>query len=308
MSDPVGRTEIPVDAQIARRAIHEQFPRLDPVRVEAFGEGWDFTMFLVDGDKLFRFPKRRACIEGLLREQVILRAIGPALELAVPEYRWSSSGAAAFSAPFAGYLLIEGTIAARVPRSNVDRDAVLEQVARFLEVLHATPMSVARAAGVDHDPHDDWRAIDTDGVDHLLHRIELIADELPVEVHRAARRYAPTMRDPPVPSAPEVLIHDDLTAVHMVVDEGSKKLSGIIDWADVHIGHPIADVTGWYGWLGRSFAEALLQRLGVDDPEPWLTWIRDRLFLLGISEIFHARDTGSDDARAMGHQVLSQVL
>lgn len=307
-SEPVGAIEIPIDSEIVERAITERFVELRPVRAEPFAQGWDFCLFRVGDDLLFRFPKRRACVEGLMHELTILPVIGPSLGVAVPDYRWSAPGSEAFAAPFAGYRMLHGTIAAQMDPERVDRDAVLDQVAHVLQALHSTPLSVAREAGIGHDADDDWSAFPTDGIDDLRSDIDRIADELGATTVGAAKDFAERMTGVRLPRASEVLIHDDLTAVHMLVDPATGRLSGIIDWADLHLGHPIADVTGWYGWLGRAFAECLLERLGVGDPSSWLDWMRNRVFLIGVHELDHARRTRDANARAMGRQMLSRAL
>ena len=52
---PQWSPEIVVDSALARRLIRERFPELDGAPIEPLGEGWDSTVWLVDGRWAFRF-------------------------------------------------------------------------------------------------------------------------------------------------------------------------------------------------------------------------------------------------------------
>lgn len=55
---PIWSAERTISCQQAIELLFEQFPQLDPVRVEEYGHGWDNTAFLVNGEYMFRFPRR----------------------------------------------------------------------------------------------------------------------------------------------------------------------------------------------------------------------------------------------------------
>jgi aminoglycoside phosphotransferase (APT) family kinase protein len=44
----------------ARELLLSQFPELAPAEVEHFGEGFDNRVFLVNGEYVFRFPRKAA--------------------------------------------------------------------------------------------------------------------------------------------------------------------------------------------------------------------------------------------------------
>src|SRR6188472_4537952 len=60
------RPEIAIDMDTATNVLREQFPRF--AKVEPLGEGWDYTAFRVDGDLVFRFPRRAVVLPGMERE------------------------------------------------------------------------------------------------------------------------------------------------------------------------------------------------------------------------------------------------
>jgi aminoglycoside phosphotransferase (APT) family kinase protein len=62
----------------------------------------------------------------------------------------------------------------------------------------------------------------------------------------------------PAHCASPVLVHRDLAAEHILLNERTGKLSGIIDWSDISISDPAVDLAGAYHWGGEQFVHALL--------------------------------------------------
>ena len=74
-----------VTPELARALVREQFPELPAQRVEPFGSGWDNTAFLVDGDAVFRFPRKQSTVELLeLESRVLPRLAGTRVPADVP--------------------------------------------------------------------------------------------------------------------------------------------------------------------------------------------------------------------------------
>ena len=60
--------ELVVDEALARRLIGARFPELRVATMRLLGEGWDSTAWLVDGEWVFRFPRREVVFPGFRRE------------------------------------------------------------------------------------------------------------------------------------------------------------------------------------------------------------------------------------------------
>ena len=58
------RDREPVDTARAAELVFGQFPWLRGAAVEPFAEGWDNTVFVVNGEWAFRFPRRQVAIAG----------------------------------------------------------------------------------------------------------------------------------------------------------------------------------------------------------------------------------------------------
>ena len=76
--------EQPVSASLAARLIASQFPRLRGAPVEPLATGWDNTVYLVDDEWVFRFPRREIALPGIQREIAVLPLLAPRLPLPVP--------------------------------------------------------------------------------------------------------------------------------------------------------------------------------------------------------------------------------
>src|SRR5215211_7022164 len=56
--------EVIVEADLARRLIGEQFPELGLRTIKLLGQGWDNTVWRVDDEWTFRFPRRSYAVLG----------------------------------------------------------------------------------------------------------------------------------------------------------------------------------------------------------------------------------------------------
>src|SRR6185295_15436029 len=106
---PVWTAEVKVDEPLARRLIAEQFPQVSLDAVELLGEGWDNTVWLVDGRWAFRFPRREIALPGVQRELAVLSELAPQVPLPIPVPKWVGEPSEAFPWPFFGAEAIEGS-------------------------------------------------------------------------------------------------------------------------------------------------------------------------------------------------------
>src|SRR6478735_3691006 len=93
-----------------RRALAIAFPALQVNDCRYLSEGWDSSAWEVNGDLIFRFPKRAEVADWLRREIALLPALAEALPLPVPRFSHIAlSGAPTEPAfPFVGYRKLDG--------------------------------------------------------------------------------------------------------------------------------------------------------------------------------------------------------
>jgi len=228
----------------ATRDVVTAFPRLAGMRVELLDEGYDFKVFEVEEGWLFRFPKHEQASVKLGMESRLLPDLADRLSLPIPGYECLAQSIS--GRPFVEYKKIPG-ISGDV-LETVDRDVVARQLGLFLGELHAYPVEKAREAGVPEGSNlvAGWRV-------SSLERLDRIAQSS-VDLHEL-RSYLEEAIPSPFEGLPR-LVHNDLWAEHVLIDERSGCVSGIIDWGDAIVSDPAVDFAclyAWYGerWLGR---------------------------------------------------------
>jgi aminoglycoside phosphotransferase (APT) family kinase protein len=200
-----------------RELIEEALGRSATTIVE-IDEGYDFEVAIVDGEWVFRFP-RRAGVEGALEVEIaLLPPLARALPVEVPSFEYISR-----EPLFVGYRAIRG-------EPLVDEDPA--GVRAFLEALHAfdpTGLPVDRP---------DWGEAYRDQCAEFERLVVPVLDpDLRPEARRLFRETETLVEFEPA------LVHADLGPEHLRVQDG--RLAGVIDWGDVRVGDPALD----YAWL-----------------------------------------------------------
>src|SRR5215475_11256007 len=144
---PPWTAERAVSPELARDLIADQFPELAPVRVEAPSEGWDNIAYLVNGEWIFRFPRRTIAVDLIRTEVAVLPVIAPRLPLSIPLPVFAGEPEERFPWPFAGYRRLAGQTACRAGLTDEQRSRAAVPLARFLRALHAIPPGEAAQAG-----------------------------------------------------------------------------------------------------------------------------------------------------------------
>jgi aminoglycoside phosphotransferase (APT) family kinase protein len=245
-------------AERAQAIISTNFARFRGMHVAFLGEGWDFQVFEVDRNWLFRFPKREESAAKLTKEYQLLSDLEEWVSLPVPNYQYYCESYEGSSWPFAGYNKLPGTPADVA--ETVDWPSVARQLGHFLADLHAYPIDRAEEAGVpnERDRLAQW-------CDESLTELDGVA-ELPVD-----RRDLSSYLESDVPGrfddTPR-LVHNDLWAEHVLIDPHTRRVSGIIDWGDAAIGDPTVDLAGVYAWHGeQGLRDVLTHYTGTLDPD-----------------------------------------
>jgi aminoglycoside 2''-phosphotransferase len=189
-----------------------------PRRIVEIDEGFDFEIAIVDGEWVFRFPRRANVVEALETEVELVPQLAAALPVAVPHFEHVSMEPA-----FAAYRLIRG-------EPLVDED--IDGVQAFLDALHAFD-----ATGIPVDRRD-W--CDTLRARCGQYEREVVPLLEPAERVRALALFADVET---LAGFEPALIHNDLSGPHLLVRD--ERLVGVIDWADACVGDPARD----YAWL-----------------------------------------------------------
>ncbi len=123
--------------EMAKSAITASFPEFQNSRVELLDQGFDFRVFHVGTQWLFRVPKHTSGTKKLKKELRLLGELGKRLPLSVPNYEYSEESGESPFRSFAGYKKIPG-IPADVSET-VSPKVVARQLGPFLH-SEVTPL------------------------------------------------------------------------------------------------------------------------------------------------------------------------
>jgi aminoglycoside phosphotransferase (APT) family kinase protein len=262
---PLWTADIEIDEELAARLIAEQFPELAHLPLEPLGLGWDNAVFVVGAQFAFRFPRRRVAVPLIVREIAILPRIAPCLPLVIPAPVFVGAATGAYPWPFAGYEVIGGATACSVAISEEDRLRLAVPLGRFLRALHAIDPAPLVELGL---PPDEIARLD-----HAK-RLRIVGERIPSLVAAGAidgdalMAWFRTHPPEPIADAKRTLVHGDLYARHILVDD-ARMPTGVIDWGDLHLGDPALDLAIAHSMLPQSAHGAFRDAYGPIDERTW---------------------------------------
>jgi aminoglycoside phosphotransferase (APT) family kinase protein len=233
------------------------------------------------GDLAFRFPRRTFGIAAVETEMRVLPRLAPRVGVAVPVPLRVGRASAAFPAPFYAHRYLEGRTADRAALDDAGRARLAPALAAFLRELH-------RIEGLPVEA-DTFRA-------DAARSAERARPRLPILEASAWASYLPAARAclddvPPPADAPPVLLHGDLYARHLLLDDAGD-LTGVLDWGDVCLGDRALDLSVVYSFLPPAAHAAFWSAYG----ETSETTRRRAHFLAltryGINLLAYALDVG----------------
>ena len=287
--------DVDLSVEAAGRLIAAQFEEFPFPSLEPIGRGWDNDAYRVDGEYVFRFPRRAIAAECMRNELRCLPRIAGSLPLEVPVPTHVGLAAEGYPYPFAGYRWIAGRTACSVELDAEARRRCAGPLGRFLARLHALP--VPEDAPEDPAGVKDVAKLVEWGLD-WLEKLAGTGDE--IEVARAAiERLAGT----PEWDGDARWSHGDLYARHLLVD-GAGELRGVIDWGDVHAGETADDLAIAYSFLPREARPEFFAAYGEVDPA---IADRARLYALhsGGSLAWYGLEVGDRALREAGRIALT---
>jgi len=235
------------------------------VRTELLGYGWDNAAFLVNDAYVFRFPRRAIAVPLIRTELAALPRIAPLLPAPIPVPSFAGSPSPGYPWPFAGYPLLRGRPLDAKRPSVCERSLLAPALGAFLRALHGARSHAAAASVLDGDLIGRL-----DHAKRLPQARARFADAAAAGVFAggdvfiaAMERLAPT--DAPRPA---VVVHGDLYARHLLVDD-TGALGGVIDWGDIHLGDPALDLAAAKLVLPPDALDEFRAHYGRSDAATW---------------------------------------
>ncbi|MGG3562128.1 phosphotransferase [Neobacillus rhizosphaerae] len=257
MSQPWSPERV-ISEQEVRRMIEKQFSRLKPASLKVLGEGFDNSVFLVNNQYVFRFPRREIAANLIQTENRLLPVIEPLLPIPIPNPKFQGIPEGDYPWPFGGYEILPGKTPARLTKEQ--RMQSVEPLARFLRTLHDFPVIEAQKLQVPYDQLERMNIIKR--MPMLASNIEKanqkgLIDQNAVELLQS---FLSTI-EKPLEDDTKTLVHGDLHIRNMLVDENGR-VSAVIDWGDTHIGHPAVDLSIAYSFLPAEGREQFFNLYG----------------------------------------------
>ncbi len=298
--------DITVTSEMVQTLLSCQFPALDPTEVHVLDSGWDNAVFLVDGDYVFRFPRRRIAVELIETENRLLPWLSSRLPVPIPNPIFVGAPSIEYPFPFSGYRRIEGSVPHQANLSDGQRAGSATRLAWFLRTLHDIPTALAMDRGVP--PSDTFGRMDIGKrLPMLRERVEealgagLIDDPRALfsemaEVSKARWDGAQTRS----------LVHGDLNFRNFLV-EGDGVIMGVIDWGDAHIGRPAIDLSLVYSYLPPYARPQFFRVYGAVDDET-VRLARFRALYTNVVILLYAHDIGDAKQTREARRAISNAL
>jgi aminoglycoside phosphotransferase (APT) family kinase protein len=282
--------EVDVTPQLAAALIRDQFPGLAAGQVTVLATGWDNIAFVVDGQWLFRFPRRQIAVPGVQREIAVLPKLAPRLPLPIPDPQFAGQPSARYPWPFFGARLLPGTELADAGLTDTQRAPAAASVGRFLRTLHDPDLvPLTDGAGLPVDPMR--RASPSVRAGRAREVLGRLAAAGIVPPGSDASRLLDRADHSADPTGALVINHGDLHIRHMLVDS-SGAAAGVIDWGDLCLADPAVDLSiAYFGFAGPERA-ALLSAYGRPVPAERELAARALAVSLAASLAEYAADEG----------------
>lgn len=232
----------------------ETFPELAPFApLRVIGRGFRSLAVEAPDGVVFRVGYHPDAQAGFDREFRLLPLIADRLPIAVPRPRWRSGSSDRFPYGVIGYDKLPGVSLRPEMFAYADIRAIARQVGGFLHALHDVPVELARSAGIpDVNTWRDELAQQRDVIMPALGNLFSIDERAIIE-----RWWTTFLEELRSAQFRPTLCHGDLWYEHILLDEHTWTVTGILDFGSVRIADPALDIATQMH-LGEPFTAAAL--------------------------------------------------
>ncbi|MDM5220316.1 phosphotransferase [Peribacillus sp. NJ11] len=253
--------EYPVSLELAGKLVMLQFPEIELKEIKQLGEGFDNTVIQINGQFVFRFPRRPIAVTLIQVENQLLPSIAGTFPLDIPEPIFFGKPSTLYPYPFTGYKMVKGHLPVEGSVENKVESA--KRFARFLKVLHSFPVEKARRLGVQ--PDGMMRLDVSFRKKSLMENVSSLLRLGYLEQANAVKEFVEGLEELDV-QHPISLVHGDIHIRNVLLDDEGV-LAGIIDWGDVHIGNPAIDFSFLYSYFPKEVRRDFFEIYGEIEKE-----------------------------------------
>ena len=241
----MAKDETAITAELVRDLLWDQHPDLAELSIHQVEGGWGNQMWRLGDELAVRIQYMDADPHHQFKERQWLPFLAPRLPLPIPVP--VRHGAPSKRSPKTW------TVMTWVPGLPLDRGSITrgehaaETLAAFLRALHtpAPPEAPVDTTGHGAHPKDC-----TEGLDQFFSSLDADALDSRAEDVRAVWSDAV---EAPAWEGPPVWVHGDLHPANVVVADGT--LTGIVDFGDMFVGDPAADLAAAWVLLPAGMAD-----------------------------------------------------
>lgn len=251
----------PLTLTSVKKILNHHLPQLTVNTITPLENGWHSLPFVINNEYLFLFYHRPFINNKLEPQLAILPEIAPLLTISIPLPFFSCTESPLYPYPFYAYHFIKGVTVPHAHLTPEQRNLAAPTLGVFLKILHGTSLEKAQAYKLEQDPIermnlDRW-------LPELVDRCKKIKEQSLFEKHEQLldTAHACAKKARTVNIKDQVVVHGDLYHSNIIFDE-NKKISGIIDWREIHLDHPAEDLSLLYTFLPISSHDAFFASYG----------------------------------------------
>ncbi len=258
------KSSIYIDKKLASTLIDDQ-TSLKVNTISLIGEGWDNKAYLVNNQYVFRFPRRPMGVDCMQNEITILPYIAEHVSFPFSSPTFVGHPTKEYPAPFAGYEILKGYSLSENTAELIDEMSFAKKLALWLRELHAIPVRLDDPGVIKGG--QAWRydiKQRAEKVKSCLKKYESFFIDAGFKNEQLLQTldYFQDISLQDIPKAS--YCHGDLYSKHILVEDPCK-LSGLIDWGDIHIGNPGTDLSVGFMIFSDEALEFFFESYGPID-------------------------------------------
>lgn len=247
-----------MNKQFFIKRIQKNFPDLKFKKSTVVDHGWNKTVIVLDNKIVFTFPKNKEAKIKFKAELEILPKLSKKITLPIPNFQYIPNDEL-----FGGYNFVPG-IPLTLKKFNKfnfgQRNTIVKQVSNFLNELHSFSITIAKGIGVSVS----WS--EKDAQNYYTKQAKIVYKKLSLEDQKLLKKSFENCCSSKKNVFKKTVVHQDLTSDHILFDENTKKVSGIIDFGDIQISDPAVDFSKLWEY-NEKFVDEVLNNYHSNDKQ-----------------------------------------
>ncbi len=243
------REQIVIDKYIS--IIQGHFPNIDSQKIKLFREGYDHDVLLVD-TQAFRFPRSKSYENKDRVENVFLSIFTKISPISVQSMVAKTDQKTGIE--YQTYQFIPGIQLSKKVAQTLSEQEIIHistKMGKFLKQLHSFGLTEARSMKMDElDPNTYWKYFEDLYTKIKTTTFPLLSENEQQWIEELAKDYIDITKNN---SFELKVTHHDLLAEHIIIDQATHTLNGVIDFS-LRIADPAVDFA-YFDRYGDTFLQ-----------------------------------------------------